>query len=217
MVSQPTNLKKPSKTAINLPSREERRDNAIMSKPDFIILSATSRYGCLLLFFIILSAGLNGCGPSAVVRKMEVTAYCGCGQCCGWERGSWKYLKLNFWNKYTTSGKSRGRRYDGLTSSGTNPHEPRYGLFSVNSLSHPWMIPFRFIFPWFWFSRDGTIAADTQHYPFGTRIYVEGYGYGIVEDRGSAIKGSKRLDLYYNSHAAALKWGRQHINVQIYN
>ena len=33
-------------------------------------------------------------------------------------------------------------------------------------------------------ARLGTIAADTRRYPFGTIMYVPGYGYGRVEDRG---------------------------------
>ncbi len=191
------------------PSRHGRR-------PIFLWLSRTARYGVLLVLLLGFNTGLVGCGPSVMVRKMEVTAYCGCHQCCGWERGNWKYLKLNFWHRYYNSGPCRGKDYQGLTASGTKPHEPRHGLFTVDSLTHPWMIPFRLVFPWLWFSRDGTIAADTQYYPFGTRIYVDGYGYGVVEDRGSAIKGPDRLDLFFDSHSAALDWGRQHLEVRIY-
>ena len=54
----------------------------------------------------------------------------------------------------------------------------------------------------------GTVAADTSVLPFGTVVHVEGYGYGRVEDRGGAIKGN-RLDLWFPSHDAALKWGRK--------
>lgn len=39
-----------------------------------------------------------------------------------------------------------------------------------------------------WSARDGTIAADTLHYPFGTRFFVPGWGWGAVQDRGGAIK-----------------------------
>ena len=63
--------------------------------------------------------------------------------------------------------------------------------------------------------RDGTIAADTAHYPFGTRMYVPGYGWGVVEDRGSAIKGKNRLDLFFKSHNRALEWGRKRVDVRI--
>jgi hypothetical protein len=57
------------------------------------------------------------------------------------------------------------------------------------------MIPVRTVFPWLWLQGDGTIAADTKYYPFGTRMYVPGWGWGMVTDRGSAIKGPDRIDL----------------------
>jgi len=62
-------------------------------------------------------------------------------------------------------------------------------------------------------TRPGTVAADTSILPFGTIVYVEGYGYGRVEDRGGAIKGNC-LDLWFPSHNEALVWGRKK-NVQV--
>lgn len=165
--------------------------------------------GTILLFFL-----LGGCNDYQT-RTIETTAYCGCGTCCSWERGSWKYLKLDFWNKYIDAGKGKGQPYSGMTASGTKPREPVPGLFSIDSLKHPWMIPFRALFPWLWFHRDGTIAADTTHYPFGTRMYVPGYGWGVVTDRGSAIKGPDRIDLFFSSHDEALVWGRKKVEVLI--
>ena len=58
-------------------------------------------------------------------------------------------------------------------------------------------------------ARHGTIAADTNYYPFGTVMYIPGYGYGTVEDRGGDIKGPHRLDLWFPSEREALRWGRQ--------
>lgn len=57
-------------------------------------------------------------------------------------------------------------------------------------------------------ARRGTIAADTSLYPFGTVMYIPGYGYGTVEDRGGAIKG-QHIDLFFKHHKKAIKWGRQ--------
>lgn len=64
-------------------------------------------------------------------------------------------------------------------------------------------------------AKPGTIAADTRRYPFGTVMYVPGYGYGRVEDRGGAIRGEK-LDLYFRSHREALQWGRRIEKVKIW-
>lgn len=61
----------------------------------------------------------------------------------------------------------------------------------------------------------GTIAADTQYYPFGTRLYVPGYGYGVVHDRGGDILGPARIDVFYKRHRQALRWGRRKLPVVI--
>jgi len=65
------------------------------------------------------------------------------------------------------------------------------------------------------YARHGTIAADTRRYPFGTVIYVEGYGYGRVEDRGGSIKGD-HIDLYFQSHRQALQWGKRKVKAVIW-
>jgi 3D (Asp-Asp-Asp) domain-containing protein len=64
-------------------------------------------------------------------------------------------------------------------------------------------------------ARHGTVAADTSRYPFGTVVYVAGYGYGRVEDRGGAITGDK-LDLWFHSHAEAQAWGRRRVYVKVW-
>jgi len=63
-------------------------------------------------------------------------------------------------------------------------------------------------------AKPGTIAADTNVFPFGTRMKIPGYGWGTVEDRGGAIKGG-RIDLFFKSHKEALEWGRQTVKVQV--
>lgn len=65
-------------------------------------------------------------------------------------------------------------------------------------------------------ARVGTIAADTRFYPFGTVMYIEGYGYGKVEDRGGAIKG-QHVDLFFRTHQQALEWGRKTREVKVWS
>ena len=61
-------------------------------------------------------------------------------------------------------------------------------------------------------ARLGTVAADTKVYPFGTRLLIPGYGTGVVEDVGGAIKG-KHIDVWFPSHQTALKWGKRNLKV----
>jgi len=169
---------------------------------------------CLLGLFIISLLMQTSC--ARYERKtITITAYCPCGKCCDWKRGSKNFFSLDFWNKYVSKGTRKGKPYDGLTASCTKPRQVNPGLFSSDSLREPWMIPMRIVCPWLLLPRKGTIAADTRYYPFGTEIYVPGYGWGVVEDRGGAIKGSKRLDLFYRSHTRAMQWGRQTIEVKV--
>ena len=57
-------------------------------------------------------------------------------------------------------------------------------------------------------ARPGTIAADRKIFPYGTIMYIPGYGYGRVEDTGGDIKGY-HIDLFFRHHSAARKWGVQ--------
>lgn len=57
-----------------------------------------------------------------------------------------------------------------------------------------------------------TVAADWSVLPAGTEIYIEGLGLRTVEDTGSGIAGDK-LDIYMESHQAALAWGVRELEV----
>ena len=60
----------------------------------------------------------------------------------------------------------------------------------------------------------GTIAADPAVYPFGTKMHVPGYGAGIVQDIGGAIKGA-HIDIWFPSHDEALAWGARRVKVRV--
>ncbi len=61
----------------------------------------------------------------------------------------------------------------------------------------------------------GTVAADPKYYPFGTVMYVPGYGYARVEDTGGAIKGDN-IDIWFPSHNRAQAWGKQKLTVKVW-
>lgn len=59
-----------------------------------------------------------------------------------------------------------------------------------------------------------TIAVDTRIIPLDSILYIEGFGYFIAQDTGSAIKGN-RIDIFVDSHQQALKLGRKKANVYL--
>lgn len=63
--------------------------------------------------------------------------------------------------------------------------------------------------------REGrTIAVDPNTIPYGSTVYIEGFGYYIAEDCGGAIKGN-RIDIFTESHEKAIQLGRKTANVYI--
>lgn len=98
---------------------------------------------------------------------------------------NWRRGKILFWRAYVASGPNKGKR-------------KRVGITSSGTRA-----------------RRGTIAADTKYYPYGTVMIIPGYGKGVVEDIGGAIKGPNRLDVFFSSRRRALEWGRQRLKVKI--
>jgi 3D (Asp-Asp-Asp) domain-containing protein len=93
--------------------------------------------------------------------------------------------------------------YAGVESTGKDPSDPQYGItYSGVKVKRD---PLGY----------STIAADLHVFPLGTVLYIPGYGYGVVADIGSAIKG-KKIDLYYDSiHDVYKQWGKKKVNVYI--
>ncbi|WP_445492353.1 3D domain-containing protein [Niallia sp. 03133] len=89
----------------------------------------------------------------------------------------------------------------GFESTGKNPSDPQFGItYSGVKVK-----------------RDlySTIAADPNVFPIGTILFIRGYGFGVVADTGSAIKGNK-LDLYYQSVEDVYNnWGKKTLDVYI--
>ena len=61
----------------------------------------------------------------------------------------------------------------------------------------------------------GTVAVDTGIFPFGTKMYIPGYGDGVAADRGSAIVG-KIIDIWVPTCAQARAWGRKTLTITVY-
>jgi len=101
--------------------------------------------------------------PQGQARRMLVTAYCPCKQCCGKE--------------------------DGITASGK----------SVKT-------------------NGGRFVAADPTLPFHTKLTIPGYADDQpvpVLDRGGAIKGN-RLDVFFPTHKQARQWGKQWVDVTVW-
>jgi peptidoglycan DL-endopeptidase CwlO len=61
----------------------------------------------------------------------------------------------------------------------------------------------------------GTVAVDTRVFPFGTKMYIPGYGDGVAADRGSAIIG-RIIDIWFPTCAQARAWGRKTLTITVY-
>ena len=61
----------------------------------------------------------------------------------------------------------------------------------------------------------GTIAVDPSVIPYGTKVYIPKFDMVFTaEDCGGAIKGNK-IDIFMNSEADCVNFGRQNIEIQI--
>jgi 3D (Asp-Asp-Asp) domain-containing protein len=89
----------------------------------------------------------------------------------------------------------------GVESTGKRPGHPQYGItYSGVKVRR---------------DQVSTIAADTKLFPIGTLLYIPGYGYGVVADTGSAIKG-KKIDLYFETIKQVYEqWGKRTVQVEV--
>lgn len=105
------------------------------------------------------------------------------------------------WSKYPVKKVIATGYTAGEESTGKNPGHPSYGItYSGVKVK-----------------RDlySTVAADPSVFPIGTILFIPGYGYGVVADTGSAIKGNK-IDLYFETVQDVYKeWGKRVVDVHI--
>lgn len=103
------------------------------------------------------------------------------------------------WSKYPKKTVVATGYTAGYESTGKHPNHPLYGItFSGVKVK-----------------RDlySTVAADLNVFPLGTILFIPGYGYGVVADKGGAIKGNK-IDLYYDTVEEVYnEWGKKEVDV----
>lgn len=64
----------------------------------------------------------------------------------------------------------------------------------------------------------GTVAVNPNRFPYGTKFYIEGYGYGIASDTGGAMRrDSNKIDVYMDTYEQTRNWGVKEIEVIVYD
>jgi len=58
-----------------------------------------------------------------------------------------------------------------------------------------------------------TVACNSL--PLGTQVYIEGYGYYVVEDRGASWHGDNWMDMYLGDVSACYQWGIKYLDVYL--
>lgn len=105
------------------------------------------------------------------------------------------------WHQYPSAVVTATGYTAGAESTGKTPGQPTYGV------TYSGVKVTRGVY--------STIAADPAVFPIGTILYVPGYGYGVVADTGSAIKGHK-IDLYFDTVQDVYnQWGKKKLKVYV--
>ncbi|KAA9019953.1 3D domain-containing protein [Niallia endozanthoxylica] len=105
------------------------------------------------------------------------------------------------WSKYPIKKVVATGYTAGYESTGKDPNHPEYGI------TYSGVMVKRDLF--------STVAADLNIFPIGTILFIPGYGYGVVADKGGAIKGN-RVDLYYETVDDVYNnWGKKEIDVYV--
>lgn len=63
-------------------------------------------------------------------------------------------------------------------------------------------------------TRIGVIAVDPRVIPFGSKIYVPGYGWGTALDTGSGIKGYS-IDIWMPTYSQCMQWGVRNVKITV--
>jgi 3D (Asp-Asp-Asp) domain-containing protein len=105
------------------------------------------------------------------------------------------------WSKYPKQTVTATGYTAGVESTGKSKGHPEYGI------TYSGVKVKRDLF--------STIAADLSVFPIGTILFIPGYGYGVVADKGGAIKGNE-LDLYYETVEDVYnKWGKKKVDIYV--
>jgi 3D (Asp-Asp-Asp) domain-containing protein len=159
----------------------------------------TKRFAMTCLFFLALAATFQSI--SGVNAKSLINQFASTISSSKTVSGTTQPLleEAFDWSKYPKHTVTATGYTAGIESTGKSQGHPEYGItFSGVKVK-------RDLF--------STVAADLTVFPIGTILFIPGYGYGVVADKGGAIKGNE-LDLYYETVEDVYKqWGKKKLEV----
>jgi len=156
------------------------------------------------------SSGKLRRGVSALFRSRRLRERVVGAACAGAVAGGTAFPIGRYWAETNL----KGLRYAGTTATGAIPRQARPAITRTNPFDDPVSFLAR-LCTFRWGPVLGSVAADTSCYPLGTRVHVEGWGWGVVEDRGGAIRGDDRVDVYMHSRRRALEFGRKRVTLTV--
>jgi 3D (Asp-Asp-Asp) domain-containing protein len=64
----------------------------------------------------------------------------------------------------------------------------------------------------------GTLAVDPRKVPYGTKVYIPGYGEGTAEDTGGAMRNYEgiAIDVFVDTYKEAREFGVQYVEIKVY-
>jgi 3D (Asp-Asp-Asp) domain-containing protein len=133
-----------------------------------------------------------------VINKKPVDKVVAVGS-LGWFSASRSGNKIFYTKKLRMKGTSYTSNFH---CTGKNPGDKGFGITATGTKAKR--------------NKNGysTVAVDPDVIPLGTKLYIEGYGYGIAEDVGGGVNGSI-IDLYFEPGEEFRSWFAHYVNVYI--
>lgn len=63
-------------------------------------------------------------------------------------------------------------------------------------------------------TRVGVVAVDPSVIPYGSKLYIPGYGWGTALDTGGSMRGNV-IDIWMPTTSQCMQWGRKQVTITV--
>lgn len=68
-----------------------------------------------------------------------------------------------------------------------------------------------------YYIKRGIVAVNPDFIPYGTKMNIPGYGYGVAGDTGSRVRRyNNAIEVFFNTHREARQWGVKWLEIKLY-